>query len=166
MDCVVWVYLVSLSPTKLLSGLKSTVAGCGLKICISSHDILLCKTKKTRLSNVVKPARVRLGYCLAYIFASVEEIWIQISLLLMLSMFLYFWGFFLPFFFFYPNNGDEKWTFKNKTQINIIVSYLGLCENKLLFSWLKQKRVLFCLVEVKTSTPIETNVYCYLHGLP
>lgn len=109
--------------------------------------------KKTRLSNVVKPARVRLGYCLTYIFANLRETRIQISLLLILSM---FWRFLLP----PAPNRDEKLTFKNKTQINIIVSYLSLCEKNLLFSWLKQKRVLFCLLEKQLSLQNQLKPMC------
>lgn len=113
--------------------------------------------KKTRLSNVVKPARVRLGYCLTYIFANLRETRIQISLLLILSM---FWRFLLTHTHTHTPNRDEKLTFKNKTQINIIVSYLSLCEKNLLFSWLKQKRVLFCLVEKQLSLQNQLKPMC------
>lgn len=62
----------------------------------------------------------------------------------------------------------EKLTSKIKTRIIIviIVKHLSLCESKLLFSWLKQKRVIFLFGRKagESSKPAETNVCCCLHG--
>lgn len=66
-----------------------------------------------------------------------------------------------------PSNMAEKLASKIKTGIIIviIVRYLSLCESKLLFSWLKQKRVGFLFGRRgETSKPVETNVYCCFHG--
>lgn len=66
------------------------------------------------------------------------------------------------------SNMAEKLTSKMKTRIIIviIVGHLSLCESKLLFSWLKQKRVgfLFGRKAGDTSKPVESNVCCCLHG--
>lgn len=115
------------------------------KICISSRIVLPCKMKKTKLRNGIKPAKVRLDQCLTYTFDNLREIWTQISLLLILYM---LWRFILSFFP-PPSDMGEKLTSKIKTPIIIviIVRHLSLCESKLLFSWLKQKKVFFCLVE-------------------
>lgn len=144
---VLWGISCISHPTELLSSLKSTVADCGIKMCISSH------VKKTRLSSVVKP--VSLGYRLTYAFANLREILIPI---IFVTNIIYV----LEVSFAVPppasNNGGEKLTFKIKPQINILVSWACMKTNYCLVG-LSKKRV------VKTSKPGKTNAYCGFHRL-